>query len=177
MVNLHKKGTLTLEMGLWIARIIFYVIVVYSLVFFIEFFVFEDVETFDTEANLFVQRIIFSNKLNAFDEEIGRVDYGLIDLQNFTSASIENELEKEIDYGENAKISANINLKRLDEGSDYDIFYQKLLYEEKKVLTDAGLERGPGGVKSITKDTIVRIKNEDVIEIGLLTIEVIIPNS
>jgi len=178
MLSKNKRATTTLEMVIWIPRLFFLVAVVLSVSILINIFIITDIKTFDTEANIIIQRIIFSKSLNFHDVDESRLHIGTIDLKKFQSGDIANKLENEIFFGQNEKISANVSLKNLDKDLDYkDIFYKKDIYNQNKELVNLGLSDDPGGVKSLTKQVYVLIRDENSIEKGLLNIEVIIPNS
>ena len=100
-----------------------------------------------------------------------------MDLQKFKSENIGQKLENEIGYSNDKKIAARISLKNLGNGMNYDdVFYRKDLYEQKKVLVDAGFTKGPGGAKSSAKTSYVLIKDNNLISKGLLTIDMVMPD-
>ena len=174
MLSRNKKASTTLEMVLWIARIFFLVAVVLSVFILIRIFIITNIDTFETDANLFIQRVIFSKSLNFYDNDINRLHVGTIDLKNFQAETIEDKLAEEISYGPK-KVSAKISLENLNQNIKYNsIFYKRDLYEEKKELV--GLS-GPGGARLLIKELYVLILNGNNIEKGLLSIEVVIPNS
>lgn len=178
MKTLNKKSTVSLEMTLWIPRLIFLVVVIFSIYLLIKLFITNKIDTFDVETSLFANSILFSKSLNFFDGDTNRINIGTIDLQKFESENTWQKLESEIGYSNDKKIAARISLKNLDNGMNYnDVFYRKDFYEQKKVIADAGFTKGPGGAKSSTKNFYVLIKDKDSISKGLSTIDVVMPNS
>jgi competence transcription factor ComK len=173
----YKKSTISMEMILWVIRFMFLIVVVLSISFVVNYFITKNIDTFDLEATVFANNILLSKNLAFYDEDTGRLYADIIDLEKFKSASSGENLESEINFGKNKKIGAKISLKSLNNTDYGNVFYRKDFYEEKKVIVDAGYMESLGGAKSFTERRYALIKNGDSIEKGVVTIEVIIPNS
>ena len=177
-MKLTKKSTVSLEMVLWIPRLIFLVIAIFSVSLLIRFFIIENIDISNTEASVFSDKILLSKSLNYFDKDAERYEVGTIDLKKFQSDDVSSSLENEISYNEKKKIGAKISLKNLNKNTNYqDIFYRKDFYEEKKVLVDAGFTKGQGGAKSKTKSSYVLLEDGISLDKGIITIEVVMSNS
>lgn len=174
-----KKGITTFEMLIWIPRIIFIVVIMFAIMVLIRSYVTTTIDTSEVEANIFINRLIYSrNGISYFDLEINRVYPGVVDLSKFNSQQKEQFLEKTIYYGiKNMEIGAKLVLKDIDKNSEFSAFYNEDFFKEQKKLVDAGFTQGPGGVKGFVKKYNVLIREGSALSKGTLTIDVIIPNS
>ena len=173
-----KRATISLEMALWLPRLIFLVLVIVLTSFLIHYFIADNVDTFDVETGLFSGSILFSESISYVHPDTGRLEAGTIDLNKFLSADISKKIDSELGYGSGKRLGAKISLENLETGEKYaDVFHKKEFYEEKTVIAEAGYARGAGGARASVKDYYVLIKDADSLEKGLLTISMVMPNS
>ncbi|MBS3104687.1 hypothetical protein J4234_00350 [Candidatus Woesearchaeota archaeon] len=161
-------------------RLFFLIIVFFSVVSLARAFIVEKIDLFEIESKLLNYRIAFSDKISYVDSDTGRTYVGIIDLAKFTSDDFAKNLLNSIYYGKiNSEASAKIVLKDLDANQGYDVFYEKFynkeLYDEKKVLVEAKLT-GAGAAKRLDTSFYVLIKDKDYFRRGMLNVEAILPN-
>lgn len=177
---MNKRAIISFEMLMWIPRILFLVIVMFSVVILIRSFVVEKVDVTELEANIFANRLLYSqNSISFVDEDTERVYPGIIDLTKFNSKEMESLLLKSIFYGDNnRKVGAKITLKNPEDNKDTSLFYNRAFYDEKRTLIDSwGNAKGPGASTSFIKKLDVLILEKSKLHNGILTLDIIIPNS
>lgn len=171
---MNKKASLDTILNLF--RLLFVIVVFFSIVSLTRVFIVQKVDVFEIESKLLTHRIALSNEINYVDTDLGRAYIGVIDLNKFTSENVETNLLNSIYYGKiNSEASAKITLKDLDDNKEYEAFYNKELYNEKKVLVEAKLI-GAGAAKKLDTQFYVLIKDENKLKKGVLKIESILPN-
>ncbi|MDP3765837.1 MAG: hypothetical protein Q8R04_04960, partial [Nanoarchaeota archaeon] len=112
-----------------------------------------------------------------FDTEIKRTYPGVIDFDRFSSVT-EKLLEKSIYYGpKNREVGAKLLLMDLSENKEFSIFYNKDFFTEQKKLAESGFTSGPGGARLYVKKYDVLLLKNNIIGKGVLTMEIVIPNS
>src|SRR3989338_454082 len=171
-----KNAGINFESIIWIPRIIFIIIIMFIVMTLVRTYVATVIETSDIKASLFSNRLIYSpNSISYYDDSIKRAYPGIIDPAKFSSADF---LDKLIYYGEkNREIGAKVVLKDFTDEKEYTLFYNKNFFSEQKRLADAGLTEGPGGAKSYTKKYNVLVMKDNLLNNGMLTIDIAIPNS
>ena len=175
----NKKAITTFEMLMWIPRIFFLVVLMFAVITLIRSFITTTVDVSELQANIFAKRILYSpNAISYFDSDLRRTYPGIIDFNKFKSQSIDKFLEKSVYYGiKNREIGANLLLKDLSENSDISVFYNEDFFKEQKKLADSGFTEGPGGAKLYIKKYDVLILKNNIINKGILTMEIVMPNS
>lgn len=174
-----KKAALTFESLMWIPRIIFLVIVIFSIMYLIRSFITTTIDTSELQANLFAYRILYSlNSISYADTDIERLYPGVIDLGKFNQQNTDRFLERTIYYGDkNNEIGAKLLLKDLQDNQEFTTYYNEDFFKEQKKLVDSGYTEGPGGARGYAKNYNVVIREDDSLHQGKLTIDVVIPNS
>ncbi len=173
---MNKKGAFETILNFF--RLLFLIVVFFSLYFLVRAFITQHIDTFETESNLLTNRIFLSKELNYYDQDIKRLYPGIIDLEKFTSQDFERNILNSIYYGKiNSEASAKITLLDIDSGGEYvyEAYYNKDLYNEKKVLVEAKLI-GKGSAQRLDSNFYVLIKGKDKLKRGMLKIEAILPN-
>lgn len=175
---MNKRASIDYILNLF--RLLFVVVVFTSFVFLAKAFIVQNIDVFETESKLLAHRIALSGDINYFDSETGRGYVGIVDLQKFTSDDFAKNLMESIYYGRiNNEASAKIMLNDLDANPGNDVFYEKYynkeLYDEKKVLVEAKLI-GRGSAKRLDTRFYVIIKDNDNFRRGILNVEAILPN-
>lgn len=161
-------------------RLIFLIVVFFSVVFLARAFIVEKIDVTEIESKLLVDRIALSSQINYVDSDTGRTYVGIIDIGKFTSDDFAKSLLNSMYYGKiNTEASAKIVLRDLDASQGYGVvykkFYNKELYDEKKVIVEAKLI-GAGAAKSLDTSFYVLIKDKDELRRGILNVEAILPN-
>jgi hypothetical protein len=175
-IKKSAKKAVAFEIMTMIPRIIFLVIVMFSIIFLIRSAIIYHFRTFDIEANIFTVSAL--NSLSEVDPETGMLNPGTINLSDFISGKSETLLEKQINYGsDNRKIAAKITLKDINKKGLGTLTYNKDYYAEWEVKARALWNRGPGGVTDKINSMYVLIHNGTKIIGGYLEFYIIIPNS
>lgn len=171
---MNKKAAFDTIVNLF--RLLFVIVVFYSVLFLAQAFVKQKIDVFEVESKILAYRLAFSKEINDVDADTGRLQIGIINLEKFTSNDFEKDILNSIYYGKiNSEASAKLTLKDLDENKEYAAFYNKELYNEKKVLVEAKLI-GAGAAQRLGTDYYVLIKDKNKIKKGVLNIDVILPN-
>lgn len=175
----NKKAITTFEILMWIPRIIFLVVIMFVIMILIRSYITTTTDVSELEANLFVNRLLYSpTGISYFDSSINRAYPGIIDIDKFKMQSTEKFLEKSVYYGgKNREIGAKLSLKDLSENQENIIFYNEDFFKEQKKLVDAGFTLGPGGARGYTKNYDVLIFKNNALNKGTLMIEIVVPNS
>jgi hypothetical protein len=173
--KLNKKAVL-FEIITMIPRIIFLVIVMFSIIFLIRSAIAYNFSTFDAEANLFTIGAVYS--ISQIDQDTGMINSGVIDLNEFNSGKLSNILESSINYGaDNKKIAAKLTLKDMKNNVLGYLVYNKDYYNEWEVKARAFWNKGPGGVHDKINKIYVLVNDGTKISGGYLEVYIIVPNS
>jgi hypothetical protein len=171
----NKKAT-TFQILMMIPRMIFLVIVMFSIIFLINSYIVKSIQIFDAEADLFTLNTFYV--VSEVDSNIDRIQTGIINLQDFKSGKIEKKLNQSISYGDdNRKIAANITLKDGNMNEISSFIYNPDRYDGWYTKSKARWNNGPGGVQDKTNNIYVLINNGNTLEEGFLELKIIIPNS
>jgi len=174
---MNKKGAVFNTL-MWFFKIFFLVVVLFTLIFLVRSFIITELDIFNAEADIFIQRLLLTrNGFSYYDEDLDRVYPGIVDLEKFSSVDIDKLLNNSIYYGpENKRIAAGITLRDENDNTIKSIYYNPEYYLWWKEMLEARWIKGPGGVSAKTKKIPVWILG-DGFNNGFLEIEVIIPNS
>ena len=125
-----KKASISFQSLIWVFRIIFIIIMCFSVIFMIGAFISTHIDVFEAEADIFFQRLVHSkNGISYYDEEIDRLYSLVIDIDKIKSDSFEEELGKAIYYGdENKQVGARIHVQDLEKNINITLFYNKDFY-------------------------------------------------
>ena len=175
---MNKKASMDTILNLF--RLLFVIVVFFSIVLLTRAFVVQKIDIFELESKLLAHRIALSNQISYVDGDIGRTYAGVVDLQKFSSDDFAQNILNSIYYGKiNSEASAKLTLKDLDANPDYEVsyekFYNKELYNEKKVLVEARLI-GAGAAGRLDTGFYVLIKDNDEFRRGVLNVDAILPN-
>ncbi|MBD3355096.1 hypothetical protein GF361_03875 [Candidatus Woesearchaeota archaeon] len=169
---MKNKKAQAFSMIWWIPRIIFLVIVISSVVFLTTMYLNTEKETWKTESELFIHRLIHSpNGISYYDPLTNRVYPGIIDLNNIRDL---NTINRSIFYGENNKhIGANISIYNqnnilLAQGIYNNQVYRRI--QEKGIL-------GIGGIDSKQKKLYILIKDHKNYIPAFMEITIAVPRS
>ncbi len=175
----NKKCITTFEFMLWVLRIIFLVAVMFSIMILIRSYITTTIDISELQGNLLAYRMIYSpNSISNYDSEINRTYPGIIDVRRFESQNAEKFLEKSAYYGKDSKeAGARLLLKGISNNEERTIYYNEDFFKEQKKLVDSGFTEGPGGAKGYTKKYNVVMLSKGSLSRGMLTVDVVIPNS
>lgn len=172
---MNKKASFDVIVNLF--RLLFVIVVFISVLTLTRAFIVQKIDIFGIESKLLTNRLILSKEINYIDNDIGREYVGIIDLQKFTAGDIQEKLLNSVYYGKiNSEASAKLVLKNLDDNNEYEVYYNKDLYNEKKILVEAKLI-GSGAAKRLDTNFYVLIKDNDKLKKGVLKVDAILPNS
>jgi len=159
---MKKKGLISFNMLMWIPRIIFMVIVVFSIMFLIGIYFKFEVNISDAESELFIQRLLYSpHGISFYDPYSNRVYPGIIDLDNLDL------INKSVFYGEEQKhIGAKLSIYDINNNLLAERIYNNVVY--RRIA-----QEGKGGVDVYRKKLYVLVKNESKQISGRLNAEVV----
>lgn len=151
---MNKKGTISEEVGFWIPRLVFTIIVSVIVYLVTGMFILSEITVQDADAEIFNQRVLSSRQgISYVDPYTNRVYPGVIDIEKFNDMS---SLERAIDYGED---STYLGAKFILLDKEKRLVSEKV-YNEKayRRIIEGGYE-GKGGVEVIDKDLYVMIRD------------------
>jgi hypothetical protein len=157
--------------GMLILRLLFMVFVAMSIVVLVTKFVALSAEVGGAEANILINRFIFSPACLAYTDNTTFRPYpGLVDLSRFNSTVLDSCAY----YGEiNSYAAANLTLQFIGPGTKMSVAYNAAGYALLKPKT--GID-GPGGSTLYTDTRYVLVMDNSVLRRALLTIELLTPN-
>ena len=85
---MNKKAILSFNELMAFIRILLLIIVMFAIIFLINSAIDFNINTFDAEAELFVQQVLYSNALMLNDHETGRFYPAIIDWEKYTSTEV-----------------------------------------------------------------------------------------
>ena len=156
---------------------IVFMVVVGIFVFFI-IHVERNIDTFDVESEILLNRILYSNNgLWLYDGGIDRLYPGMLMFETFNDKQkIEDSLNKTIYYGIDNKRAAAQLILNVD-GSRYGpVYYNEQKYREWVEWYKAGVTKGIGAAQGKNKNYYVLVKQGDKLVQGSLNVTVLIPN-
>ncbi|MBW2981375.1 hypothetical protein KY343_00715 [Candidatus Woesearchaeota archaeon] len=157
-----KKGLLSFNMMMWIPRIIFMVIVVFSIVLLVATYFKLEMAVSEAENELFIQRLLYSpHGISFYDPYSNRIYPGIIDLDNLDL------LNKSIFYGEQKHIGAKLSINDLNNSLLAERVYNDIVY--RRIA-----QEGKGGVDVLRKSLYVIVRNESRQIPGTLAMEVVL---
>jgi hypothetical protein len=123
-----NKKAISEHVMMWIPRMIFLTIVVFTVIFFTRFIVAVYIETADSQADVYIGKMMFE-KNGIIRYENDRAYAGVIDLQNFNEPRLNQSMK--FDSGEEGPC-AMLSLKNMETGQKYTAYWNKLWYERLK---------------------------------------------
>ena len=159
----------------WIMRLIFLVVVMLAVVILVRTFIVTEVDSFEAEANLLMERIIYSPTIiTYYDDTIERAFPGTIDFEKFQKAA--ERMDRSLSYGEtNKHIGAEIDLLDTGKRRRHKAYYNKEEYEKLDVYARSRL-KGPGSARAKNTTAYVLIRYPDgSISNGIMQIRVVMP--
>ena len=92
----------------FIMRVIFLIIVLTAILFLINSYIRTEVQTFDAEASLFIQRVLYSKNCLAYqDESTGQVYPGIVEYASLASDEFQERLAQCADYHDSRHLAAS----------------------------------------------------------------------
>ena len=170
--KISKKAQVSSLMTITIPRLLFLVIVLFSVVFLIRQFVVSNLNVQDVQAEVFIDRVLYSpNGILYFDSGPQRAVPGLIDQSRLKTEV----LDSLMDYKNNNFIAANITLFDTKNNIVSSAAYNKESYLNWNPIALSRLQ-GSGGVKRTTKTILVNYMDSGLHQ-GYLRFEVLMPGN
>ncbi len=156
-----KKAEISQEIAFTFVRIIFLVVILFSVVLLVKVFFLEKIDTRETEASIFFNRVLYGKEgILHYDEKIERLYPGIIDLKKFQDAGgDQNYLGLRFaSYGDTPLLAAQLTLKQ--EGNlDMVAYYNKEQFNRWEPRALSSVKAGAGSVSTFTKRAYVLVWN------------------
>lgn len=169
LTKLNKKAQESFSLLQTIPRIIFLIVVLFSIVYLIRTYVVTNLNVQETQSEVFMNRIIYSQNGISFSDELG-VNPGIIDPAKITNAN----LDAMMDYDEETFIAGKVQLVDIDGKEVASGVYNEKTYNRWKPIASVGVS-GAGGVSIFTKNMYVNYLVEGSLKPGFLKMEVLLP--
>jgi hypothetical protein len=174
MLRLNKRGQedLTVNQGVMILRMMLMIFVAMSIVILMTKYMALSADVGTAERAILLNRLIISPGCLAYtDSELQRPSTGIINLTRLNSIYLDSCMH----YGEsNDHAAANLSLTIIGTGAKAQAYYNEVGYALLKPR--AGMD-GPGGSKLLKDTRYVLVMDDNKLSKGLLTIELVTPNS
>ena len=169
---MNKKGVGTGEWLEQIPYIIITIAVMIGIFLLVNMYVSIRVNIKPLQTEVLFNRIMYSpNSIMYTDNITGIVYPGVIDLDKFTNATLDNAVK----YSYERHISAKLELYDKEKQLVKTAYLNKGWYDRLEPLTKAGI-KGPGSAKVYTKSIPLIYRENQVNQPGFLRIRIIIPN-
>jgi hypothetical protein len=156
-----RSAFLSLDVILYIFKILFAIIVLTALMVMVKHFIQEDVDIIQAEANLFFYRTLFSkNGLSYFDPITESVHVGILDLEKIHNLNIDGYLNDTIAFGDKDKrhIAARFEIYNSDGDLVKRFYFNQNFFENLYPLISSG--RGPSAVQYVEKSLYILLYNK-----------------
>jgi hypothetical protein len=161
-------------MIIWIPRIIFLVIVSVSIILLVSLFIKTEIDTSQTEADLFAYQLIYSaHGISYHDPFSNRIYPGEIDITASSPPNFQKILN--ISFYSKKKIAAKLEIQNLDTNQKTEAMFDPWGRFGKWIVKE-GI-KGIGGVDVFRKEMYVLIRDQDKVNKGLLKMTIVIPRS
>ncbi len=170
---MDKKAQESFSILLIIPRMIFLIIVMFSIYFLIRAYVVSKLDVQDVQVDVFINKVLYSpNGISYYDRDLKRSIPGLINPSSIT----DDNLNKLADYDDSSFISAKIQLIDNDSKEITSALYNGETYSRWLPVATTGVP-GPGGYKQTIKSVYVNFLDQNKIREGTLKFDVLIPGS
>lgn len=170
----NRKGIISYNVTTLIFRILFLIFALTPIIFLIRSYVTVDIDIFDSEAKIMVERILYGpHGISYTDSDTGRVYPGIVKI----SAISEDSLQKTFELGDQGrKVGAKVDITSKDDVST--LYINKERYEYLNTMAQAGWFRGSGGVYTRNEvHPILIMDQERTLSQGTCNITVVIQKS
>lgn len=165
-----KKAALSFEMIYWIARVIFLIIVIVSVVFLTRSYITGHTDTEELEKIMIVNHFLYSPSLLYYDELAGRAMPGIIDLKKLDDATLNNSFS----FGaQNKMAAAKITINDFQDKLVKEVFYNKAYYDMFFPVIGAGA----GGTSKYDFKAYTLYYSDGKISQGTINMIVLMPRS
>ncbi len=167
----QNKALMSFNMLMWIPRIIFMVIVLFSVIFLATWYAWQEIHSWQAESGLITQRMLYSiNGISYHDPLSSRLYPGIIDLSKFQNNQIP-ILDSSIYYGpENKHLGAKITIKDMQDNILREGIYNNDIYSR---IVQEG-RTGAGGIDVSRKKIYVLAKDTQQLIPAIAEITVVI---
>ncbi len=168
---MNKKAQMSFYMLNFIPRIIFLIIVLFSVIFLVRSYVVDNLNVQDVQAEVFVNKILYSpNGILYYDEDLKITVPGKINPSLLTNE----RLDALMNYRDESFIAGRLILFDKQNKKVVSAFYNEKTYNRWVPLIG---QPGKGGIKEITKSVIVTFIEEEKPKQGFLRFEVLLPEN
>ncbi|MFH0979061.1 MAG: hypothetical protein V1837_07220 [Candidatus Woesearchaeota archaeon] len=129
---MNKKSEISDYMIAFVPRFLFLVVMLVSIYFLVHTYVKTEVDTFDAESALFVDRLIYSRD-GLCQMSQGQVTPGIIDASRLQY--LESNLTKNIVYPDSRHIAAKVSIKDMGSAELFSFYYNKDWFDRWIVLS------------------------------------------
>lgn len=165
--KLNKKGVSFKILNYAILRILFIALLFYITYLFAYSQIKVNIDIDDTKSLIFVKRLIYSpNSISYTDPVTERIYPGIIDIERFNPATLENTFN----FTKN-NIAAKIELTNLENNEKKEIYLNKEWYDRWEPLTKFKQ------YKKTIKQRYVLINNNGNLEKGVLRVDMVLSNA
>lgn len=168
---MNKKAQVSFTILQTIPRLIFLIVVLFSVIFLVRSYVIDNLNVQDVQAEVFINRIIYSeNGISYYDEEIKTITPGVINPGLITNEN----LDKLMDYKDDSFIAGKVILLDIKNNKIASAVYNEKTYNR---WTPQIVPVGMGGINEFKKTIAVTFIDEDKIRQGILKFEVLLPGN
>ncbi len=170
---MDKKGDVSFAVLQSIPRIIFLVVVLFSIVFLIRKYAVDNLDVQDVQAEVFINRILYSsNGILYADKELNTALPGIVDV-NLLKNDV---LDQLMNYRDDSFIAAKIRLLDSNGQEVASAIYNNQTYYRWLPIANINVQ-GKGGVKRIEKSILVQYTAGSMTKQGFLNFEVLQPGN
>lgn len=182
-----KKALFTFNMAYMVIRLIFLVIVLFSVIMLVGMFLKINADTFYVEADLFAQSLIYSpHGISYYNPLLYKIQPGIIDKTEFTSGITESRINNHSFYygKKNKHLAVKITLQDTEGNINDTIYYNKGEgkahgYKFWDPIAKAEIE-GEGAARYLPKTIPVLIRENSgqnvIYNAGSISFEITMPN-
>ena len=168
---MNKKAQVSFTILQTIPRLIFLIVVLFSVIFLVRGYVVDNLNVQDTQAEVFINRIIYSeNGISYYDEELKMTTPGIINPKLITNQNLDNLM----DYKDDSFIAGRVILLDIKNIEIASAIYNEKTYNRWTPLIG---QKGIGGVTEFKRSIAVTFIDGVKIRQGILKFEVLLPGN
>jgi hypothetical protein len=168
--NKRAQFSMVINEGVMVMRMLLMIFVALSVVILVKRFVILTIDARPLEANILMNRFIFSPECLSYEDNLQRTEPGIISLSRFRNDTLDSCMY----YGsQNDFMAANLSLLFLDTKTRQEALYNTNGYLLLKPR--AGLE-GPGGSLEFTTWRYLLVEDKGILRKAILYMDIMVPN-
>lgn len=169
---MNKKAQESFTIVQYIPRMIFLIIVLFSVVFLVRSYILENLDVKNTQAELFINRIYYSpNGISYYDTELKRAIPGIVDPKLITNEN----LDALMNFNDANFIAGKITLFDVQSKAIASAVYNSQTYDRWKPISQQQGFTGAGAVTRFNRTIVVNFIDEGKEKEGMLKFEVLLP--